>query len=78
MEVFKNNATAKHGNAVVHVWPSIMIALSELQSIIVQFFDDLLQFEPEGEYHLLQRITRRVAFKFAQIGLDDVEPAMNE
>ncbi len=49
------------------------------KALLCNFFDDLLQFEPEGEYHLLQRITRRVAFNFAQIGLDDVElPWTNE
>ncbi len=78
IEAFKNYATAKHGTAVVHVWPNIMIALNELQSITVQIFDDLLQFEPNGEDHFLQRIPRRIAFKVEQIGLDDVETAVNE
>ncbi len=43
IEAYNNYATAKHGTAVVHVWPNIMIALRELQGIIVQIFDDLLQ-----------------------------------
>ncbi len=38
IEAFKNYATTKHGTAVVHVWPNIMIALGELQGITVQIF----------------------------------------
>ncbi len=38
IEAFNNYATAKHGTAVVNVWPNIIIVLSELQSITVQFF----------------------------------------
>ncbi len=32
----------KHGNAVVHIWPNIMIALNELQNITVEIQRDCL------------------------------------
>ncbi len=38
IEAFNNYAMVKHGTAVVHAWPNIMITLSELQINTAQIF----------------------------------------